>query len=289
MMILPAITRHSATIAKHNQPLLSRTLPHLLRLPHRTLSSPSSSSSSSSKELTQADIQAENNALRDALQAEKSSVQTYVESTRELDSTMIWGTTVAPPDPELPEDPSEIAALDPSHSLQDPLTLDGNKRVVHIKQETARVSQSPTNIEKQWVISFQDEGEVGQCWDNPLMGWVSSSDPMANNIRLQMHFRNAADAVYFAKKRGWDYVVEAPIMRKGRSDDAQYQDNFLSQAVARRVRKEKKNCDEWYRPEAGTSHYFRPLKYHGDGTVPQHGPNGDAPIADHVAGYYKRR
>jgi len=202
---------------------------------------------------------------------------------------MVWGTTVAPPDPELPEDPSEIAALDPSQSLQDPLGLDGNKRVVHIRQETARVSQAPTNIEKQWVISFQDEGEVGQCWDNPLMGWVSSSDPMANNMRLQMHFRNASDAVYFAKKRGWEYVVEEPIRRKGRSDDAQYQDNFLSQAVARRVRTEKKKCDEWYRPEAGTSHYFRPLKYHGDGTVVQHGPNGDAPIAEHVPGYYKIR
>jgi len=202
---------------------------------------------------------------------------------------MVWGTTIAPPDPDLPVDPSEIAALDPTHAAQDPLTLTGERRVVHIKQEKAKVAQAPTNVEKQWVISFDDEGEPGQCWDNPLMGWVSSSDTMASNMRLQMSFRNAQDAVYFAKKRGWDFVVAKPIMRQGRSDDAQYQDNFLSQAVTRRIRAEKKGCDQWSRTSAGTSHYFRPLKYHGDGTVPQYGPNGEDPIAKHAEGCYKLR
>merc|ERR1739844_49374 len=108
-------------------------------------------------------------------------------------------------------------------------------------------------------------------------------------MRLQMGFRNASDAVYFAKKRGWDFVVEEPIVRKGRSDDAQYQDNFLSQAIAKRTRIEKKNCDQGSRTASGTSHYFRPLKYHGDGLVQQHGPNGNADIAAHTEGYYKMR
>lgn len=238
---------------------------------------------------TQKEIQAENNAAREALEAEKSSVQKYVESTRELDPTMVWGTTVAPPPPSLPDDPSEIAALDPSHAKQDPVTLSGGTRVVQIRQEKMKISQSPSNHEQTWIISFQEDGEPGQCWDNSLMGWVSSADPMANNMRLQMSFRNAQDAVYFAKKRGWDYVVEKPIVRKGRSDDAQYQDNFLSQAVSRRVRAEKKACDQWFRSEAGTSHYFRPLKYHGDGLVVQHGPNGGADIAKAPEGYYKMR
>ncbi len=242
-----------------------------------------------SKSLTQVEIASENDKAREALEAQKSSVQKYVEQSRSLDPTMVWGTTVAPPDPELPEDVSEVAALDPSHMDQDPVTLRGEKRIVHIRQEVAKSSQSPTNVEKTWLISFEDEGEIGQCWDNPLMGWVSSADPMSSNMRLQMGFRNAADAVYFAKKRGWEYVVEAPIVRKGRSDDAQYQDNFLSQAVAGRIRREKKKCDQWYRDESGTSHYTRPLKYHGDGTVPQYGPNGDAEIAPHVPGYYKVR
>jgi hypothetical protein len=243
----------------------------------------------SSSSLTQVEIAEENNKAREALEAEKSSVQKYVEKSRALDPTMVWGTTVAPPPPELPSNPSEVAALDPSHMKQDPLTLRGEERIVHIKQNAACKSQAPFNPEKTWVISFEDEGEPSQCWDNPLMGWVSSADTMSSNMRLQMGFSNAEEAVYFAKKRGWDYVVERPIVRLGRDDDAQYQDNFLSQAVAGRVRREKKKCDQWSRNESGTSHYTRPLKYHGDGTVPQYGPNGDAEVAAHVPGYYKMR
>jgi len=266
---------------------LRSTLQQLNKLPLRLPSTSLRPLSSSS--LTQTKIASENNKAREALQAEKSSVTKYVEKSRALDPTMVWGTTIPPPDPQLPTDPSEIAALDPSHMDQDPITLRGTKRVVHIKQISAKPSQAPTNTEKTWVISFMDEGEAAECWDNPLMGWVSSSDTMSSNMGLQMGFRNAEDAAYFAKKRGWEFVVEKPIMRLGRSDDAQYQDNFLSQAVALRVRKEKTKCDQWAREEAGTSHYTRPLKYHGDGTVPQYGPNGDDEPAPHVPGYYKTR
>jgi len=246
--------------------------------------------SSTSKDLAQVKEEEENNATRELLESDKSPVQKYVEKTREMDPHMVWGTTIAPPDPQLPVEESEIAALDPAHMNQDPLNLDtGEQRVVTIKQESANNSQAPLNLEKEWLISFQDDGELAHTWDNPLMGWVSSSDPLANSHRLQMQFRNAADAVYFAKKRGWSYVVDEPKVRKGRSDDAQYQDNFLSQAVAFRVRKERHDCDEWHRDEAGASHYFRPLKYHGDGVVPQHGPTGTADVAPHVDGSYKRR
>lgn len=140
------------------------------------------------------------------------------------------------------------------------------------------------------VISFGEEGEIGQYWDNSLMGRVSSSDTMSSNMGLYMSFRNAADVVYFAKKRGWEFIIDKPIMRKGRDDDAQYQDNFLPQAVAGRVvTREKKSCDQWSRSEAGSSHYFRPLKYHGVGTVPEHGPNGEDDILPHTNGYYKMR
>lgn len=243
----------------------------------------------STNSLTQVELAKENDKARAALEAEKSSVQRYVEKSRALDPTMVWGTTVAPPDPELPVDPSEVAALDPNHMDQDPFTLAGEKRIVHIKQQSSKTCQAPTNVENTWIISFSDEAESSQCWDNPLMGWTSSADPMANNIRLQMGFNNAQDAVYFAKKRGWKYTVEAPIMRKGRSDDAQYQDNFLSQAVAGRVRREKVKCDQWSRDAGCTSHYTRPLKYHGDGEVPQYGPNGTAPVDPHVPGYFKVR
>lgn len=150
-------------------------------------------------------------------------------------------------------------------------------------------SQQPSIREKGWVISFSDDGAGGETWNNQLMGWVSGADSMASSIVMQMRFKNAKDAVYFAKKRGWNYEVEKPRMRIMRTDKASYQDNFLPQDVAFKIRKEKQKCDHWHRDAAGASHYFRPLKYHGDGIVVQHGPTGEDPVAPDADSYYKTR
>lgn len=121
------------------------------------------------------------------------------------------------------------------------------------------------------------------------MGWTSGADPMAANMVMQMTFRNAKEAVYFAKKRGWSYEVQRPIMRQMRNDGAAYQDNFLPQRIATMVRMDGTKCNQWYRPKSGASHYNRPLKYHGDGIVDQYGPNPNAEVAAHVEGKYKMR
>jgi hypothetical protein len=203
-----------------------------------------------------------------------------------IDRNMVFGTTGKFLAPVLPENPAEISALDPAdqgHRLK----MDGTARVVMIRQERASNRQSPLKHEKYWRIFFYEDGMVAEKWTNSLMGWTSNGDPYQSAPPLI--FPNAADAVYFAKKRGWNFVVKQPIMRDPREDGAQYQDNFLPLAVAARVQKEGVSCDQWARDHAGTSSYFRPLKYHGDGLVPQHGPNGNAPIAKHVPGYYKLR
>uniref|UniRef100_A0A7S3LCR8 NADH dehydrogenase [ubiquinone] iron-sulfur protein 4, mitochondrial n=1 Tax=Amphora coffeiformis TaxID=265554 RepID=A0A7S3LCR8_9STRA len=190
------------------------------------------------------------------------------------------------PAPVLPEDPKEIAALDPADE-RFRTKLDGSERTVVIRQGIKSARQAPLNPENTWHICFYEDGMISQKWVNPLMGWQSTSDPYASSPPLT--FPNASDAVYFAKKRGWNYVVKKPITRVLRDDDVQYQDNFLPQAIATKVQMEGTACDHWKRSNAGTSHYFRPLKYHGDGTVGQHGPNGDAKIAPHVEAYYKLR
>lgn len=190
------------------------------------------------------------------------------------------------PAPILPEDPKEVAALDPADSAFR-TKMDGTARTVVIRQEKKSARQSPLNPEAVWKINFYEDGMITQKWENPLMNWVSNSDPYASAPPLT--FPNAADAVYFAKKRGWNFVVKAPIKRYARKDDTQYQDNFLPKAVAAMVQKEGTSCEHWAREASMTSHYFRPLKYHGNGTVQQHGPNGNAEIAPHVPACYKMR
>lgn len=215
----------------------------------------------------------------------KNTVEIYTEKIGAIDKHMVWGLTAPEPDPVLPDNPAEIAALDTAHNY-DPR---GPKRHVRIVQGQKSASQSPYTAEQTWSISFASNGEVGETWTNPLMGWVSGADTMASQMSQTLNFRNAKEAVYFAKKRGWTYVVEEPIIRVERDDGAQYQDNFLPQDVALKVTIEKTKCAHWSREESGASHYFRPLKYHGDGCVPQYGTNPKQETAPDCKGSYKMR
>lgn len=224
------------------------------------------------------------------LEDQKSEIQKYREEVYAIDPHAVYAVTTPLPDPVLPDNKAEVAALDPSYKNQIPLNPDGSEKVVVIKQEQSKWPvQSPLNKESAWVISFQEMGEIADTWDNSLMGWVSGADPMANNMRLQMPFDTAEDAKYFAEKRGWKFIIEAPILRQGRDDNAQYQDVFLPQNVTVKIKRDGHKCDHWYRDAAGASHYFRPLKYHGDGTVRQHGPDREAPIEKDAESYYKLR
>ena len=191
------------------------------------------------------------------------------------------------PAPILPENVSEISLLDQS-DFRHRTKMDGSPRTVIIRQEKKSARQAPLNPESSWRIFFYEDGTNAERWVNPLMGWTSNADPFQFNPPIT--FSNAAEAVYFAKKCGWNYVVQHPILRKMRNDDAQYQDNFLKPAVAAQIQKEGISCKEWQRQSAATSHYFRPLNYHGSAPVVQHGPTGQsAPVAPHVPAMYKRR
>lgn len=223
------------------------------------------------------------------IEESKSAVQRKVEAMTKVDPYMIWGSTDPEPPPRLPENVAELASLDVAQRV-DLVQPDGTIRIVHIRQDEWKPGQSNDSSEKKWLISFLDEGTTAtQNWRNPLMGWISGSDPMASNIQLQLTFDSATEAAYFARKRGWQFMVDKPIFREIRKDAAQYQDNFLPQTVASDVKRNKTQCKHWERSAAGASHYQRPLKYHGDGEVPQFGPNATAPVAKHMEGYYKMR
>lgn len=219
----------------------------------------------------------------------QNSIQKFNSTLSSEDPNAIYQSALTVPDPVLPSKPEEIAALDSAMAHADPYISFGEERTVIICQEQKNPQQSPTTRENKWIISFQGDGAPGKTWSNPLMGWVSGNDAMASTFVFQTKFNNAKEAVYFAKKRGWNFVVEKPILRSMRTDGVQYQDNFLPQAVAYKVRADSTKCDHWQRNAAGASHYFRPLKYHGDGEVPQHGLNGDTPVAPDAESYYKIR
>ncbi|KAL7524990.1 hypothetical protein ACHAWF_001164 [Thalassiosira exigua] len=293
-MISPAafalVRRASSARGTRNAPVPS------LSLFRRSLSSPPPPASTpartspSAKALAVAEHSADYDQSQAHLESEKSEIQRYREQVAALDPHAVYAVTEPLPEPVLPENKSEVAALDPSHTNQMPLNPDGSEKYVVIRQEQAKwPGQSPLGKESEWIISFQDAGEIGETWTNPLMGWTSGADPMAANMKLQMTFATAKEAKYFAEKRGWNFAIERPILRKGRDDDAQYQDVFLPQAVTGRVKREGHKCDQWHREASGTSHYARPLKFHGDGEVRQHGPNRDAPIEEAPEGYYKLR
>ena len=57
-----------------------------------------------------------------------------------------------------------------------------------------------------WKIEFDNQ----QRWENNLMGWASSADPVSNVL---LDFASKEDAVAFAERHGWVYELEDPKER----------------------------------------------------------------------------
>jgi hypothetical protein len=57
----------------------------------------------------------------------------------------------------------------------------------------------------------------------PLMGWLSAGDTLTE-LKGKLQFTSSEDAVTFAKRKGWDYVIEQPAER--RLSPRNYLDNF---------------------------------------------------------------
>ena len=49
-----------------------------------------------------------------------------------------------------------------------------------------------------------------QKWENPLMGWTSTGDPMAHQLNSVLNFGSKEAAVAFCEKHGWDYEIALP-------------------------------------------------------------------------------
>eukprot|EP00244_Chara_vulgaris_P008293 TRINITY_DN320_c0_g1_i9.p1 TRINITY_DN320_c0_g1~~TRINITY_DN320_c0_g1_i9.p1 ORF type:complete len:168 (-),score=26.96 TRINITY_DN320_c0_g1_i9:702-1205(-) len=80
------------------------------------------------------------------------------------------------------------------------------RRRVVIFQPSKVVTQSGSSKFKKWRISFLST----QKWENPLMGWTSTSDPLANVGEAGLSFDSKESATQFAEKHGWEFEVQEP-------------------------------------------------------------------------------
>ncbi|XP_028852162.1 NADH dehydrogenase [ubiquinone] iron-sulfur protein 4, mitochondrial [Denticeps clupeoides] len=86
----------------------------------------------------------------------------------------------------------------------------------HIKTRKVRIfvsvrnaMQSGVNNTKKWKMDF----DTRERWENPLMGWASTADPLSNMV---LNFTSKEDAVAFAEKNGWSYDITEKRMPKPR-------------------------------------------------------------------------
>ncbi|XP_015929329.2 NADH dehydrogenase [ubiquinone] iron-sulfur protein 4, mitochondrial [Parasteatoda tepidariorum] len=76
-------------------------------------------------------------------------------------------------------------------------------RLVRIFKPAKNPMQSGTFNIKKWKMEF----ETRQRWENSLMGWSSTGDPLSN---MNVQFSSKEEAIDFCEKNGWPYYVEEP-------------------------------------------------------------------------------
>eukprot|EP00088_Acartia_fossae_P039072 TRINITY_DN40650_c0_g1_i1.p1 TRINITY_DN40650_c0_g1~~TRINITY_DN40650_c0_g1_i1.p1 ORF type:complete len:186 (-),score=45.44 TRINITY_DN40650_c0_g1_i1:86-643(-) len=80
------------------------------------------------------------------------------------------------------------------------------ERTVRIFKPAKNAMQSGTAGIKRWKIEF----DTRERWENNLMGWSSTADPLSNTV---LDFATKEEAVAFAEKNSWAYVLEDPKER----------------------------------------------------------------------------
>lgn len=104
-------------------------------------------------------------------------------------------------------------------------------RTALIYRPARNVMQSGRAQTHKWLIQFNSNLPR---WENPVMGWTSSRDPMQG---VSLKFESKEDAIKYAKEQGWAYEVkedeQIPMRPKS------YADNFLYSAKKLKIIKTK--------------------------------------------------
>ncbi|CAI7739731.1 unnamed protein product [Closterium sp. NIES-53] len=94
------------------------------------------------------------------------------------------------------------------------------QRKVVVYSPARAASQQGMGRHGQWKIRF----DTTQKWENPLMGWTSTADPMSCVADSALSFHSKQDAVDFVERHGWQYQVLEP--QKPIKKPKSYADNF---------------------------------------------------------------
>ncbi|KAJ1442234.1 ETC complex I subunit conserved region-domain-containing protein, partial [Ochromonadaceae sp. CCMP2298] len=139
-------------------------------------------------------------------------------------------------------------------------------RTVLIGQRMLKSVQSGSATAHQWQITWKNQ----ERWSNPLMGWTSSADPMSS---MKLNFDSKEEAMGFAERNGWAYQLLRETSKSNRpAGFTHYKHNFLDKRTLGFLKKDGLKTKIFDAPGWGSSNFFMPLTYHGDGEVDQHGP-----------------
>ncbi|XP_028158187.1 NADH dehydrogenase [ubiquinone] iron-sulfur protein 4, mitochondrial isoform X2 [Ostrinia nubilalis] len=80
-------------------------------------------------------------------------------------------------------------------------------RRIRIYQPPKNAMQSGTNNIHHWEMEF----DTRQRWENPLMGWTSTGDPLSN---MKIQFATPDEAIEHCEKNGWSWYLDVPKTEK---------------------------------------------------------------------------
>ncbi|GBP17483.1 NADH dehydrogenase iron-sulfur protein 4, mitochondrial [Eumeta japonica] len=80
-------------------------------------------------------------------------------------------------------------------------------RRVRIYIPPKNAMQSGTDNIHYWEMEF----DTRQRWENPLMGWCSTGDPLSN---MKVQFASKEEAIDHCNKNGWKWYLDVPKTQK---------------------------------------------------------------------------
>ncbi|XP_047536002.1 NADH dehydrogenase [ubiquinone] iron-sulfur protein 4, mitochondrial [Vanessa atalanta] len=84
----------------------------------------------------------------------------------------------------------------------------------HIKTRRVRIYQQPKNAMQSGTSNihhWEMEFDTRQRWENPLMGWTSTGDPLSN---MKIQFATPDEAIEHCEKNGLIWYLDVPKVQK---------------------------------------------------------------------------